>query len=65
MCLSNSVLLNVLGEDISKELWDNLGTLYQSKSLVKKLLLWNKLYNIRIKDGDPTEQLNSFDIVVS
>ena len=39
LCVSNSVLLNVSGEAIVKALWDKLGTLYQSKSLVSKLFL--------------------------
>ena len=32
LCLSDSVLLNVSGEDSAKKLWENLGNLYQSKS---------------------------------
>jgi hypothetical protein len=39
LCLANSVLLNELGESTAKELWDKLGNLYQSKSLVNKLFL--------------------------
>jgi hypothetical protein len=66
LCLSYSVLLNVSGEATTKELWDKLGDLYQSKSLVNKLFLWKKLYNLRMKDGDSvTEHLNAFNIVVS
>jgi hypothetical protein len=66
LCLSDSILLNVSGEATTKELWDKLGTLYQSKSLVNKLFLWKKLYNLRMKDGDSvTEHLNAFNIVVS
>ena len=49
--VSDSVLLNVLGEATAKALWDKLGTLYQSKSLVNKLFLRKKLYNLRMKDG--------------
>ena len=37
--LSNSVLLNVSGENSVKKLWEKLGNLYQSKSLVNKLFL--------------------------
>eukprot|EP00253_Pinus_taeda_P028998 PITA_28998 len=49
-----------------KAFWDKLGTLYQSKSLVNKLFLWKKLYNLRMKDGDSmTENLNAFNAVVS
>eukprot|EP00253_Pinus_taeda_P009077 PITA_09077 len=45
-----------------KALWDTLGTLYQSKSLVNKLFLRKKLYNLRMKDGDSvTEHLNAFN----
>ena len=59
LCVSNSVLLNVSGEATAKALWDKLGTLYQSKSLVNKLFLQKKLYNLRMKDGDSmTEHLN-------
>ena len=39
LCVSDSVLLNVSGETTAKALWDKLGTLYQSKSLVNKLFL--------------------------
>jgi len=49
-----------------KALWDKLGTLYQSKSLVNKLLLWKNMYNLRMKDGDSvTEHLNAFNTMVS
>eukprot|EP00253_Pinus_taeda_P011875 PITA_11875 len=54
------------GEAMAKALWDKLGTLYQSKSLVNKLFLRKKLYNLRMKDGDlVTEHLNAFNTVVS
>ena len=36
LCLSDSVLLNVSEEATTKYLWENLGKLYQSKSLVNK-----------------------------
>eukprot|EP00253_Pinus_taeda_P026175 PITA_26175 len=55
-----------LGEATAKALWDKLGILYQSKSLVNKLLLQKKLYNLRMKDGDSvTEHLNAFNTMVS
>jgi hypothetical protein len=64
--LSDLVLLNLLKEDTTKDLWDNLGKLYQSKSLVNKLFLRNKLYILRVRDGDSmVEHLNSFNTVVS
>jgi hypothetical protein len=49
--LVDSVLLNVSGKSTAKEIWDNLGNLYQSKSLVNKLFLQKKLYHIRMEDG--------------
>ena len=60
------MLLNVSGESTSKELWDKLGNLYQSKSLVNKLFLRKKLYHLRMEDGDSvTEHLNAFNTLVS
>ena len=65
LCVSDSVLLNVSGEALVKDLWDKLGTLYQSKSLVKKLFLQKNSYNLRMKYGDlVTEHLNTFNNVV-
>eukprot|EP00253_Pinus_taeda_P026116 PITA_26116 len=65
LCVSDLVLLNVSGEATTKALWDKLGTLYQSKSLVNKLFPWKKLYNLTMKDGDSvTEHLNVFNTVV-
>ena len=52
LCLSNLVLLNVSKEATIKDLWDKLGKLYRSKFLVNKLFLRNKLYNMRLRDGD-------------
>ena len=66
LCVSDSVLLNVSGEATTKNFWDKLGILYQSKSLVNKLILRKKLYNLRMKDGvSVTEHLNAFNTVVS
>jgi hypothetical protein len=66
LCLSNSVLLNVSEEATTKDLWEKLGKLYQSKSLVNKIFLRNKLYNLRMRYGDSVaEHLNAFNIVVS
>eukprot|EP00253_Pinus_taeda_P029979 PITA_29979 len=62
LCVSDSLLLNVLGEPTTKALWEKLETLYQSKSLVNKLFLRKKLYNLRMKDGDSViEHLNAFN----
>ena len=65
LCVSDLVLLNVFGEATMKTLLEKLGILYQSKSLVNKLFLRKKLYNLRMKDGDlVTENLNAFNTVV-
>lgn len=47
-------------------LWDKLGILYQSKSLVNKLFLRKKIYNLRMKYGDSVkEHMNAFNTMVS
>jgi hypothetical protein len=66
LCLSDLVLLNVSEEATTKDLREKLGNLYQSKSLVNKLFLRQKLYNLRMRDGDSVaENLNTFNTVVS
>jgi hypothetical protein len=66
LCLANSVLLNVSRESTAKEIWDKLGNLCQSKSLVNKLFLQKKLYHLRMEDEDSmTEHLNAFNTLVS
>ena len=60
MCLSDSVLLNLSSEDSAVNLWEKLGNLYQSKSLV------NKLFHLRIDENDTiTEHLNIYNTLVS
>jgi hypothetical protein len=64
--LVDSMLLNVLRESTAKELWDKLGNLYQSNSLVNKFFLRNKLYHIRMEYGESMiDHLNSFITLVS
>jgi hypothetical protein len=64
--LSNSLLLNVSDEATTKDLWEKLGKLYQSKSLLNKLFLRKNLFNLRMRDGDSVaEHLNAFNTVVS
>jgi hypothetical protein len=53
-------------ESTPKYLWDKLGKLYQSKSLVNNLFLGKNLYNLRMRDGDSVvEHLNAFNTIVS
>jgi hypothetical protein len=63
--LADLVLLNVSGEYLAKKLWDKMGRLYQSKSLVNNLFLRKKLYLMRMSDGSSvTENLNVFNTVL-
>ena len=60
LCLSDSVVLNVSSEDSAVKLWEKLGSLYQSKSLVNKLFLQKKLFHLRMdKNETITEHLNA------
>jgi hypothetical protein len=53
-------------EATNKDLWEMFGKVYQSKSLVNKVFLRNKLYNLRMRDGDlVAEHLNAFNTMVS
>jgi hypothetical protein len=64
--LADSTLLNVSSEDLAKKLWDNLESLYQSKYLVNKVFLTNKLYIMRMSYGSSvTEHLNAFNTILS
>ena len=66
LCVLDLVFLNVSGEATAKNLWEKLGTFYQSKSLVNKFFLRKKWYNLRMKDGDSViKHMNAFNIVVS
>jgi hypothetical protein len=66
LCLVDLVLMNVLGENSTKKPCDKLGSLYQSKSLVNKLFLKNKLYLLRMSDGSlVTVYLNVFNTIIS
>jgi hypothetical protein len=65
LCLADSVLLNVSSEYSANKLWDKLGSLYQSKYLVNKLLLRNKFYLMRMSEGSlVTDHLNVFNTVL-
>jgi hypothetical protein len=65
-CLADSMLLNVSGESTSKELWEKLGNLYQTKSLVNTFFLQNKLYHLRMEVVYYVkEHINVFNTLVS
>ena len=65
MFLSESVLLNVSGEESAVKLWEKLGSFYQSKSLVNKLFLQKKLFHLRMDENDTViEHLNVYNTLV-
>ena len=66
LCLSDSVLLNIYGEYSAVKLWEKLGSLYQSNSLVNKLFLQKKLFHLKMDENDiVTEHLNVYNTLVS
>ena len=66
LCLSDSILLNVSGKYSFLKLWNNLGSLYQSKSLVNKWFLLKNMYHLKMDDNDKvTKHLNLYNIPVS
>jgi hypothetical protein len=53
-------------EATTKYLWEKLWKMYQSKSLVNKIFVRNKLYNLRMRDRDSVaEHMNTFNSMVS
>jgi hypothetical protein len=52
LCLADSILMNVSDKYLAKKLWDKLGSLYQSKSLVNKFFLIKKLYLLNMSEGN-------------
>ena len=60
------MLLNLYGEGSVVKLWEKLGSLHQSKSLVNKLFLQKKLFHLRMDENDTvTEHLNVYNTLVS
>jgi hypothetical protein len=58
--------MNVSGEYSTKKPWDKMGSLCQSKYMVNKLFLRNKLYLMRMSDGSSVaENLNVFNTILS
>ena len=59
-------IVECLKKDTTKKLWENFGNLYQLKYLVNKLFLQNKLYLLRIGEGDLViDYLTSFNSIIS
>ncbi|GFP89557.1 retrovirus-related pol polyprotein from transposon tnt 1-94 [Phtheirospermum japonicum] len=54
-----------MSESSARALWRKLDSLYQSKSLVNKLFLRKKLYNLRKHEGDSfSTHLNEFNTLI-
>ena len=63
LSLSDEVLYEVADEDTAAGLWIKLESLYMTKSLTNKLLLKQRLFSLRMKEGsvlkDHLDELNS------
>lgn len=66
MCLADNFIFNVRGEKTASGLWAKLESLYQSKSLLNRILLKNRLYSLKMKEGAKvSEHLNTFNDILS
>lgn len=52
LCLTNTVLQEVLMEKTSFALWKRLETLYATKSLANRLVLKQRLFTFRMNEGE-------------
>ena len=55
LCLSDEVLYNVMNEKTTADIWCRLESLYMTNSLLNKLFMQKQLYNLRIKEGTPSQ----------
>nr|GEV79101.1 retrovirus-related Pol polyprotein from transposon TNT 1-94 [Tanacetum cinerariifolium] len=51
LCLSDEVLYEVGDEETTAGVWKKLETIYITKSLTNKLLLKQRLFSLRMKEG--------------
>ncbi|KAJ0080954.1 hypothetical protein Patl1_12169 [Pistacia atlantica] len=64
--LKDSILMNVMDQDMTKGLWQKLENLYLSKSLVNVLFYRKKLYNLLLHDEDSfAAHLDNFNTLVN
>lgn len=56
LCLSDEVIIEVADETTSSGLWLKLESLYMTKSLTNKLLLKQRLFSLKMKEGTPLKQ---------
>lgn len=66
LCLYDFFLLNVSKEKTTYALWNWIGEIYQPKIMVNKLYLKQKLFSLKMREGESiAENLNSFNLVLS
>jgi len=53
LCLSCEVLLEVINEKTSADIWSKLESLYMTKSLANKLRLKERLFTLRMSESTP------------
>ena len=61
MFLSDSMLLNISNGYSAVKILGKLGSLYQSKYLVNKLFMQNKLYHLKMDDNDTVTDTIGFE----
>lgn len=66
LSLSSNVLFNVSTKKTTKELWDELSSLYEIASTSNKVFIIKKLYNLKMKEaGLISNHLNKFNTLVT
>jgi hypothetical protein len=56
LCMSDEVIIEVVVESTTLRLWQKLESLYMTKSLTNKLLLKQRLFSLKMKEGTPLKQ---------
>ncbi|KAL0561700.1 hypothetical protein IC582_002140 [Cucumis melo] len=66
LALADNVLSSIKEKKISKEIWDHLTKLYETKSLHNKIFLKRKLYTLRMSESTSmTEHMNTLNTLFS
>nr|GEV45825.1 retrovirus-related Pol polyprotein from transposon TNT 1-94 [Tanacetum cinerariifolium] len=56
LCLSDEILYEVGDEETAAGVWKKLETIYMTKSLTNKLLLKQRLFSLRMKEGSSLKE---------
>ncbi|GJT21706.1 hypothetical protein Tco_0891643 [Tanacetum coccineum] len=56
LCLSDEVIYEVADEETAAGVWKKLEKLYMTKSLINKLLLKQRLFSLRMKEGSSLKE---------